>query len=61
VDIVGCSLPLSQTRVATNRMSDGPVFYNYFLEQNEAIANKSCEGYELNFNTLGVSSPISMF
>jgi len=36
-------------------LTDGPVFYDYFYGQNQAIANGSTNGYELNFNTLGVS------
>jgi hypothetical protein len=40
-----------------NNESDGPVFYDYFLEQNQAIAKGSSSGYQLNFETLGVSSP----
>lgn len=32
----------------------GPSFYNYFYDQNQAIANGSSNGTELNFNSLGV-------
>ena len=35
---------------------DGPVFYDYFLDQNQAIANGSSHGYHLNFETLGVGT-----
>ena len=35
---------------------DGPVFYDYFYDQNQAIANGSAHGFELSFNTLGVST-----
>ncbi|OJD35134.1 carboxypeptidase s1 [Diplodia corticola] len=36
----------------------GPAFYNYFYEQNQAIANGSASGIELNFNSLGVGNGI---
>ncbi len=32
-------------------------FYEYFYEQNQAIANGSAQGVQLNMNSLGVSSP----
>ena len=34
------------------------VFFNYFYEQNEMIANGSSQGIQLNFNTLGVINGI---
>lgn len=37
---------------------DGPIFYDYFYDQNQAIKNGSAKGVELNFNTLGVSLEI---
>ncbi|PQE12758.1 carboxypeptidase S1 protein [Rutstroemia sp. NJR-2017a BBW] len=36
----------------------GPAFFNYFYEQNQAIANGSIDGIQLNFNTLGVGNGI---
>ncbi|RFU25812.1 hypothetical protein B7463_g10526, partial [Scytalidium lignicola] len=37
----------------------GPVFYDYFYGQNQAIKNGSIKGgYELNFNTLGIGNGI---
>ena len=36
----------------------GPAFFNYFYDQNEAIANGSASGIQLNFNTLGVGNGI---
>lgn len=43
-------------KLALTDYKDGPVFYEYFLEQNQAIAKGSSHGYQLNFETLGVSS-----
>jgi carboxypeptidase C (cathepsin A) len=34
----------------------GPVFYDYFYEQNQAIANGSVEGVLLNFDSLGIGN-----
>ncbi|KAI9708649.1 MAG: hypothetical protein M1820_003867 [Bogoriella megaspora] len=36
----------------------GPAFFNYFYDQNQAIANGSASGVELNFNTLGLGNAI---
>ncbi|KAE9378430.1 putative carboxypeptidase S1 [Stipitochalara longipes BDJ] len=36
----------------------GPVFFDYFLEQNQAISNGSSHGYQLNFETLGIGNGI---
>lgn len=34
----------------------GPVFYDYFYDQNQAIANGSVEGVLLNFDSLGIGN-----
>ncbi|KAH8820085.1 putative carboxypeptidase S1 [Xylogone sp. PMI_703] len=34
----------------------GPVFYDYFYEQNQAMKKGSTKGVELNFNTLGIGN-----
>jgi carboxypeptidase C (cathepsin A) len=34
----------------------GPVFYDYFYEQNQAIANGSVEGVVLDFDSLGIGN-----
>jgi len=36
-------------------MGGRPAFFEYFSEQNKAVANGSIEGVELTMNTLGVS------
>jgi carboxypeptidase C (cathepsin A) len=36
----------------------GPAFYNYFYEQNQAIANGSMKGIEISMDTLGVGNGI---
>ncbi|KAF4542580.1 Carboxypeptidase s1 [Lasiodiplodia theobromae] len=36
----------------------GPAFFKYFYEQNEAIANGSAAGVQLNFNSLGIGNGI---
>ena len=36
----------------------GPAFYDYFYQQNMAIANGSISGTYLNFNTLGIGNGI---
>ncbi|KAI9841936.1 MAG: hypothetical protein M1838_003343 [Thelocarpon superellum] len=36
----------------------GPAFYNYFYDQNEAIANGSARGVKLEMNTLGIGNGI---
>ncbi|KAL9083443.1 MAG: hypothetical protein Q9165_008519 [Trypethelium subeluteriae] len=36
----------------------GPAFFNYFYDQNQAIANGSASGTQLNFNTLGIGNGI---
>ncbi|KAI9665801.1 MAG: hypothetical protein M1821_003735 [Bathelium mastoideum] len=36
----------------------GPAFFNYFYDQNQAIANGSASGIYLNFNTLGIGNGI---
>ena len=34
----------------------GPVFFDYFETQNQAIANGSVDGYYLSFDTLGIGN-----
>ncbi|KAI9881262.1 MAG: hypothetical protein M1830_005548 [Pleopsidium flavum] len=36
----------------------GPSFYNYFYDQNKAIANGTVQGTQLNFDTLGIINGI---
>lgn len=36
----------------------GPAFFNYFQEQNNAIANGSCNGTHLTMNSLGIGNGI---
>jgi carboxypeptidase D len=36
----------------------GPTFYEYFYEQNQAIANGSAQGVQLNMNSLGIINGI---
>ena len=36
----------------------GPAFFNYFYDQNQAIANGSTQGVELIFDTLGIGNGI---
>nr|OQO17903.1 hypothetical protein B0A51_15104 [Rachicladosporium sp. CCFEE 5018] len=36
----------------------GPAFFDYFYQQNDAIANGSMDGVALNFNTLGIGNGI---
>jgi hypothetical protein len=58
-DVVSSTDPTYVTRILISIL-DGPVFYDYFLEQNAAIANGSSHGYQLNFDTLGVSLPTNI-